>query len=167
MNIGDDVQADRLAHGGEHKALYAYAIEDYTWWSDELGTDFAPGAFGENLTTQGIDVTGARVGDRWRIGTTLLEVSEPRVPCFKLTIATGIPRFQQTFGKACRPGAYLRIIEAGELTVNDSVDIDTTAQPITVGDIAAIFHHNHADAHRLIDVPGLSEPWRRWARERS
>lgn len=166
VHIGGDVQADTVAHGGEHKAIYAYAREDADWWEAEVGDPFENGAFGENLTTEGIDVSGARIGDRWRIGTAVLEVSEPRVPCFKLTIRTGIPRFQQTFGKADRPGAYLRIVEAGELTVGDGVEIEPTDRPtITVAEIASIYHRDRESAGRLLDVEALSPPWKRWAGE--
>src|SRR5262245_36733341 len=79
VNLAGDVQADRAAHGGPDKAIYAYAVEDYRWWESELGRSLEPGEFGENLTTQGIDVTNALVGERWEVGSTVLEVSEPRV----------------------------------------------------------------------------------------
>ena len=80
MNLDGDDQADRKAHGGVDKAIYAYAIEDLRWWESELGRSLPVGQFGENLTTEGIDVNGALVGERWEVGTTLLEVAEPRVP---------------------------------------------------------------------------------------
>lgn len=166
VHIGNDVQSDTDAHGGEHKAVYAYAAEDAEWWSGELGREIPPGFFGENLTTRGIDVTRAQVGDRWSVGTTVLEVSEPRVPCFKLGIASGIPRFQQTFSRADRPGAYLRIVEPGELTVGDGIAIDPTNEPtITVGQIALTYHRDHGAARQFAEIPRLSEPWKRWARD--
>ncbi|GAF99179.1 unnamed protein product, partial [marine sediment metagenome] len=86
-SLEGDVQVDRRVHGGEHKAVYAYALEDYAWWANELGRPLEAGSFGENLTTSGLNVSGAMVGERWRIGTVLLEVSQPRSPCFKLGIA--------------------------------------------------------------------------------
>lgn len=165
VHIGDDVQADTAAHGGYDKAIYAYAEEDYEWWAAELGRDLEPAFFGENLTTRGIDVSGANVGDRWMVGSTVLEVSEPRVPCFKLGIRTGISRFQQAFAKADRPGTYLRIIEPGELVVGDRITVQPTVDStITVAEVAVIYHRNHEAASRMLDVPLLSEDWQRWAR---
>src|SRR3954464_12820071 len=84
VNLAGDDQADRKAHGGPDKALYAYAVEDASWWEQEIGRALAYGEFGENLTTEGIAVNDALVGERWQIGTIVLEVSEPRVPCWRL-----------------------------------------------------------------------------------
>ncbi len=166
VHIGADEQADTAAHGGPDKAIYAYAREDYDWWEAELDQEIEPGFFGENLTTTGIDVSGAAIGDRWSIGSTVLEVSEPRVPCFKLGIRTGIDRIQQAFAKADRPGAYLRIVTPGELTVGDAVDVEaTTEASITVAEIAVIYHRDRAGGGRLVGVPGLSEAWQRWGQE--
>src|SRR4051794_38845710 len=86
VNLDGDAQADLRVHGGPDKAVYAYAREDTAFWEDELGRELGPGAFGENLTTGGVDVTNALIGERWAIGTTVLEVCQPRFPCFKLGI---------------------------------------------------------------------------------
>ena len=83
VNLAGDDQADRQAHGGADKALYAYAVEDARWWEQEIGRALAHGEFGENLTTEGIDVNDAIVGEQWQIGSTVLEVSEPRIPCWR------------------------------------------------------------------------------------
>jgi MOSC domain-containing protein YiiM len=115
VNVDGDDQADRSVHGGPDKAVYAYASEEIRRWRDELGRDLGAAPFGENLTTAGIDVSGALVGERWRIGTTLLEVVQPRLPCFKLGLRMGDPAFVRRFAQASRPGAYLRIVEEGEL----------------------------------------------------
>lgn len=123
VNVSGDDQSDRRAHGGDRKAVYAYAREDLDWWGDRLGAALAPGTFGENLTTEGLDVTGARVGERWRIGTTLLEVTQPRLPCYKLEARMDRPGFVDEFIDGGRPGAYLRILEEGELAAGDAVRI--------------------------------------------
>ncbi len=128
------------------------------------------GLFGENLTTAGVDVSNARIGDRWMIGGAQLEVSEPRLPCYKLGIRTGIPRIQQRFTKAGRPGTYLRIIDEGDVTVGDAITVessDTTS--VTVSDIARLYHQRSGDRDpvavaALLDVPGLSDPWLAWVR---
>jgi len=120
---GDD-QADRTVHGGPDKAVYAYAIEETRIWEEELGRELGAGAFGENLTTEGVDVSGAVIGERWRVGTTLLEVVQPRFPCFKLGLKMGDPGFVRTFARGSRPGVYLRILEEGELAAGDPVSIE-------------------------------------------
>jgi MOSC domain-containing protein YiiM len=121
VNLEGDDQSDRNVHGGERKAVYAYAREDLEWWGATLGRTLAAGTFGENLTTEGIDVSGARVGERWRVGTALLEVTQPRLPCYKLEARMDRPGFITEFIDGGRPGAYLRIVEAGEAGAGDAV----------------------------------------------
>ncbi len=165
VNLDGDDQADRSVHGGPDRALYAYAAEDLEWWGDQLGTPMAAGTMGENLTTVDVDVTGAVVGERWRIGTVLLEVTAPRVPCFKLGIRMGDGRFPQHFAGAGRPGAYLRIIEHGELGAGDAIAIeDRPAHDVTVGLVAHAFHDDHSLAAKLLTAPALGAGWPEWAR---
>jgi MOSC domain-containing protein YiiM len=123
VNVAGDDQSDRLVHGGERKAVYAYAREDLDWWGDRLGQPLRSGTFGENLTLEGIDVTGARVGERWLAGTALLEVTQPRLPCYKLEARIDRPGFIAEFIDGGRPGAYLRIVEEGEVGAGDAVRV--------------------------------------------
>ncbi|HEY8731436.1 MAG TPA: MOSC domain-containing protein [Candidatus Limnocylindria bacterium] len=123
VNLAGDDQSDRRVHGGDRKAVYAYAREDMDWWAERLGQPLASGTFGENLTTEGLDLTGARVGERLRIGTTLLEVTQPRLPCYKLEARMDRPGFIAEFIDGGRPGAYLRIVEEGEIGAGDAVRI--------------------------------------------
>ncbi len=123
VNVDGDTQADRSVHGGPDKAVYAYAVEEIRDWEADLGRGLDGAPFGENLTTEGIDVSGALVGQRWRIGTTLLEVAQPRLPCFKLAIRMDDPTFVRRFAQASRPGAYLRIIEEGTLQAGDEIAV--------------------------------------------
>jgi MOSC domain-containing protein YiiM len=123
VNLEGDDQADRSVHGGPDQAVYAYASEDIAFWSDVTGLDLDAGAFGENLTTAGIDVSGARIGERWRIGTVELRVTGPRIPCFKLEARIGVRGFQKQFLHAGRPGAYFAIAEEGELRAGDAVEV--------------------------------------------
>jgi len=163
--VGDD-QADRRAHGGSERALYAYAAEDLEWWSEELGTEVLPGSMGENLTVRGIDVTNARVGERWRAGSVLVEVSSPRIPCFKLGIRMVDGRFPQRFAKAGRPGAYLRIVEHGEVGAGDEVAVvHRPSHRVTVGLVAAAYHDDRSLASSLLEAPELASGWRTWAQE--
>src|SRR5919112_3067033 len=106
VNVAGDDQADRRVHGGPDKVVYAYASEDTAWWEAELGRELGPGAFGENLTVAGVDVSGAVIGERWRIGTVELEVCQPRFPCFKLGIRFEDATMVRRFAQAERPGAY-------------------------------------------------------------
>ena len=135
VNLAGDDQADRRAHGGPDKAVYAYAVEDLRWWAQEIGRPLAYGEFGENLTTEGIDVNGALVGERWAIGTTVLEVSEPRVPCWRLGVRMNDKLFPRRFTEALRPGTYLRIIVEGEVGAGDEIQVverpDTTSPSAT------------------------------------
>jgi MOSC domain-containing protein YiiM len=164
VNVEGDEQGSKEAHGGVDKALYAYAAEDLAWWSGQLGRDVGPGSFGENLTVRGLDVSAAEVGERWRAGTTLLEVSQPRTPCFKLGIRMGSQRFPRRFAAAGRPGAYLRILAEGEVAAGDPVEVvHRPGHGLTVAEVARVYHADHAGAARLLEVPELAEDWRQWA----
>ena len=122
-NLEGDEQADKANHGGHDQAVYAYASEDAGFWTDVVGRELPPASFGENLTLAGVDVSGARIGERWRIGSAELRVAGPRVPCFKLEARVGVPGFQRAFLHAGRPGAYLAIVQEGELQAGDAVEI--------------------------------------------
>jgi MOSC domain-containing protein YiiM len=124
VNFSGDDQADRTVHGGPDKAVYAYAREDYDFWQDELGIAVPAGTFGENLTVEGLDLTHAMLGDRWRVGSTLLEVAQPRLPCYKLGIRMDDVRFPKRFQAAGRMGAYLRVIEEGDVGAGDAIEIE-------------------------------------------
>ncbi len=127
LGLEGDLVGDRRVHGGTDKAVYAYALEDVTWWEEQLDRELGPGFFGENLTLRGVEVSGAHIGDRWRIGSTLLEISEPRHPCWKLATRVGEPRFIKRFEQAGRPGAYLRVLGEGEVRAGDSVEVEEAA----------------------------------------
>jgi MOSC domain-containing protein YiiM len=164
VNVDGDDQGDREVHGGVDKALYCYAAEDYRWWEAELGQELAPGTFGDNLTVRGIDVSGAEVGERWRVGGTLLEVAQPRIPCFKLGIRMGSQRFPRRFAAARRPGAYLRILAEGEVAAGDPVEVvHRPGHGLTVAEVSRIYFDDHGAAARLLQVPELAGTWRRWA----
>jgi len=165
VNLEGDDQADREVHGGPAKAVYSYAIEDIRWWEEELGRTLELSAFGENLTTSGIDVSGAVIGERWEIGTALLEVSEPRAPCWKLGVKMEDDAFPRKFTKAQRPGAYLRIVREGVLAAGDAIRvIDRPGHGIRASDVFRIYTHERKNARLLLDVPELSKDWKEWAR---
>lgn len=146
VNVAGDDQADRRIHGGTHKAVYAYGLEDYWWWSDQLGVELGPGTFGENLTVESVDVSGAWVGERWRIGSCVLEVSEPRMPCFKLGIRMGTAAFVDLFEVVGRFGTYLRVVEEGSITAGDAIDLVSRPDAqLTVGELAESRHTEDVD----------------------
>ena len=154
-NVDGDTQANPEVHGGVDKAVYAYAAEDYEWWGAELGGELGPGTFGDNLTLRGIDVSGAVVGERWRVGGTLLEVSGPRAPCFKLGIRMGSQLFPRRFAAARRPGAYLRILAEGDVAAGDPGEVGhRPGHGLTVAEVSRISHDDPSE---------LAGTWRRWA----
>lgn len=166
VNLDGDDQADRQAHGGPDKALYAYAIEDARWWEAELGRALETAEFGQNLTTEGVDVNGARVGERWAIGSGVFEISEPRVPCWRLGVRMNDPAFVRRFTEAQRPGAYLRIVGEGDVGAGDAIEVvSRPAHDLTVRDVFRIYTRDREECGRLLEVPQMSEAWRRWAKD--
>jgi MOSC domain-containing protein YiiM len=164
VNVVGDQQADRRVHGGPDKAVYAYAREDYAWWERQLGRPLDPGTFGENLTTEGIEVTGALVGEQWRVGSVALQVTSPRVPCWKLGVRMGDPGFPRWFAAAGRPGAYLAILEEGEAGAGDRIQVlHRPGHRVTVGMVAASYHRDHRLAASILAAPELPAAWRQWA----
>jgi MOSC domain-containing protein YiiM len=168
VNFDGDDQADRRVHGGPDKAVYAYAIEDYDWWTAELATDVGVATFGENLTTRGIDLSQCVIGQRWHVGTAVLEVAQPREPCFKLGMRMGDAHFVEQFDESGRSGAYLRIVVAGDVGAGDDIVIeDAPAHGLRISDLVhASFHSPVALFERIASVSDVPEGWRQLARRR-
>ena len=167
VNIDGDDQADRRVHGGADRALYAYASEDYRWWEAQLERDLPPGTFGENLTTAGIDVNASLVGERWRVGDDLeLEVSTPRVPCFKLAARMGDPAFVKRFAEALRPGPYLRIAREGTVAAGDAIVVShRPGHGIRIVDVAQIYLFERERLGELLAAPELGAGWIAWIKD--
>ena len=164
VNLAGDDQADRSVHGGPDKAIYSYAIEDTHWWERELGRKLEFGQFGENLTIEGMDLTSALVGERWAVGSAVLEVSEPRMPCWKLGVRMENPQFLRQFTEAGRPGMYFRILVEGELGAGDGIEVvERPDHDVSVGDMFRIFTRDRGEAERFLAVPQMSASWKRWA----
>lgn len=161
--VGDQV-ADTKHHGGIHRAVYAFAQEDLDVWTERLGDTVAPGTFGENLTTSGIDVNGALLGERWRIGTVLLEVVDIRIPCRVFKNWMGLRGFDDTawvrrFTEEGRPGACFRVLEEGSLRAGDPISVEH--RPGHDVDISMMFRALTTDRSllpRLLEIEGLA-PW--------
>ena len=166
VNLAGDDQADRRVHGGETKAVYTYATEDYAWWAEQLGDELRPGTFGENLTLTGVDPAALAVGERWRAGTAVLRVTEPRFPCFKLGIRMGDAAFVDRFGAARRSGSYFAIERAGMVGAGDAMErIETPDDRYTIGEFVAAYEDGDPAAlMRVAEHPLMSDSWREWAR---
>ncbi|UGQ14718.1 MOSC domain-containing protein [Yinghuangia sp. ASG 101] len=163
---GDDV-CDRRHHGGPDQAVYAFAWEDLTTWSDRIERTIEPGIFGENLTTVGVDVTGAVIGEHWRVGGALLEVSTPRIPCRTFAGFLGERGWIRRFTREARPGAYLRVLEPGEVRAGDAVEI--VHRPGHGVDIGTVFRALTTAPEllpKLLDVEALPDKAREKARRR-
>jgi MOSC domain-containing protein YiiM len=165
VNLVGDAQADLTVHGGPDKALYAYRTEDYRAWREELGRELPWGMFGENLTVEGVPPDDeVSVGDRLRIGTAELVVTQPRLPCFKLGLRFGDAQMVKRFQAARRWGFYLRIERPGVVAAGDPVEL-LSRHPacLSVSEIARLGTRDRGDAaglRRALAVDALVEDWR-------
>jgi MOSC domain-containing protein YiiM len=164
VNVIGDEQADRRVHGGPSKAVYAYSDDDYRWWTQVLRRELRPGTFGENLTTAGLDLTQAVVGERWRVGGATLRVTEPRLPCFKLGLRMSDVDFPARFTDAHRPGTYLAIEREGDVgSGDDIVVLERPDHGLSVGAVVDAYHGDPVCLAYMIDNPHLSPEWLHWA----
>lgn len=166
MNLDGDGQADLTAHGGIYKAAYVYSIENYDYWKQELGrTDFAFGQFGENFTVEGMSEDEIHVGDVFRVGGALVEVTQPRVPCYKLGIRMGLSQFVKMFLASCRVGFYLRVLEEGEVGAGDVFDrVRTDPERMSAREICRLLYfdpENLRGTKKALRIRALSPGWRR------
>ncbi|WP_375430726.1 MOSC domain-containing protein [uncultured Friedmanniella sp.] len=167
-NLEGDDQSDRKSHGGADKAVYAYAREDEDWWESQLGRPVPDGFFGENLTTVGLDLTHAVIGETWQVGTSVLQVTEPRTPCWKLGLRSGDPGFPRRAAASRRPGVLLRILTEGVLQAGDPVTIsDRPSHGVTAAAINRIYYGEDRFLGPIYDTPELAAHWRTWADHRT
>ena len=170
LTLEGDHQVDKRYHGGVDKAIYAYPHEHYAFWSEALSRDdLTPGHFGENFTTQGLLETDVNIGDQFRIGEILLEVTQPRIPCFKLGIVMGDPRLVKLFLQSERCGFYLRVLEEGEVRAGDSIQRTFThPERVTIQYIHHLYYkdsQNKPEIQRILRIQALSKEWRKQFRE--
>jgi MOSC domain-containing protein YiiM len=150
LGLDGDVQVNRRYHGGEGQAVYAYAQEDADWWAAELDRELPPGRFGENLRTTGLDLTGALLGERWRVGTALLEVTDCRIPCANFERFWGVPQLVKRFTAHGASGAYLRVLETGEIGAGDTVEV--VSRPDHAVTTGLAFRAYTTQKHRLPEL---------------
>ncbi|MDQ6606298.1 MAG: MOSC domain-containing protein [Actinomycetota bacterium] len=168
VNLHGDDQADRTVHGGPDKAIYAYAAEDTEWWEAELQRPLGAGAFGENLTVSGLPVSEAVIGEQWEVGTALLQVAQPRLPCFKLGLRMGDPRFLKRFAQAARPGAYHRVLREGEIAAGDRIEVVSRPAPgVTSALVSRALLGERELLATALAAPELPTDLRAWMQERA
>ena len=166
-NIDGDGQGDLRVHGGTYKAVYGYPFEHYAHWQQELQRDdFTYGQFGENLTVEGLSEDAVHIGDVFQIGSTVkLQITQPRVPCFKLAYKMGLPEFAKQFLESRRVGFYFRVLEEGEITTGDAITcIEVAPEPMSVTEILNLRYFdtdNHEKIARARKLPALSPSWKR------
>jgi MOSC domain-containing protein YiiM len=171
LNLHGDAQADLSVHGGVHKAVYGYPVEHYDYWRAELpDTDFAWGMFGENFTTEGMLEEHLMIGERFRIGTAEVRVTEPRLPCYKLGIRFGRADMVRRFLTSRRTGFYFAVRQAGMVESGDEFErVHRPVDGITVADLTRVFAFDHDDLptmHRIVEIEDLSDGWRDHFREK-
>lgn len=164
LNLEGDRQADLAVHGGPDKAVYAYASEHLPAWRAELDRlDVGPAFFGENLSTEGVTEGEVAIGDVWAWGDALLEVAQPRWPCFKLTMRSGVPDMAARFRRSARTGWYLRVLRGGEVPVAGPITVTERHRAgVTVLDAhrAALPGASAEEVERVLAVPALALEWR-------
>jgi MOSC domain-containing protein YiiM len=170
LNLDGDRQADLTVHGGAEKAVYGYPAEHYAFWREQLGEELPWGAFGENLTTTGLDEATLRIGDRLRVGEAELVVTQPRLPCFKLNLRFKRPEMVRRFLASQRTGFYFAVAKEGIVTAGDAIVI-LARDPggVSVADITRIYafdKNDHATMRRIVAAPALAEGWRSYFAER-
>jgi ferredoxin-NADP reductase/MOSC domain-containing protein YiiM/ferredoxin len=164
LNIDGDGQGDLQGHGGPNRAVFVYQIESYRYWQQLLDRDdFSYGQFGENLTVAGLADDEVFIGDRFRIGSTLLEVSQPRVTCYRVGLRMDEPRMPSLLVAHRRPGFYCRVLQEGDVGAGDTIErVAHSPESMTVADIDGLLYlagHAHRDLVRALRIPALSEGW--------
>src|SRR5271165_6227520 len=164
LDIEGDAQADLAGHGGEHRAVFVYQMDSYHYWERFLGrNDFVFGQFGENFTVEGLLDNEVCIGDRYRIGGAIFEVSQPRVTCYRVGIRMNEPRMAALLVAHHRPGFYFRVLQEGEVGAGDDiVKITDGPERISVADVDALLYlpgHSREQLERALRIPALSKGW--------
>ena len=165
LNLDGDGQGDLAGHGGEQRAVFAYQIESYRYWQDQLKrTDFVHGQFGENFTIEGLPDDAVCIGDRYQIGSALFEITQPRVTCYRIGIRMNEPRMPALLTSSGRPGFYFRVLQEGEVGAGDEiVKVGETNERMTVAEINALLYspnHPRDRLERALRIVALSPGWR-------
>lgn len=165
LNIDGDGQGDLASHGGEHRAVLVYQIASYQYWQERLGRgEFTSGQFGENLTVEGLSDSEVCIGDRYRIGSAVFEVTQPRVTCYRVGIRMNEPQMAALLVAHGKPGFYLRVLEEGEVEAGDEIlRIAAATERMTVAEVNALLYmpgHPRGQLEQALRIPALSAGWR-------
>ena len=165
LNVDGDAQGDRESHGGEHRAVLVYQLDSYRYWEQQLNrTGFTFGQFGENFTVEGLPDKDVCIGDRYRIGGALFEVTQPRVTCYRVGIRLGEPRMPALLVSHGKPGFYFRVLEEGEVEAGDEIfKVLAGPEGMSVSEISGLLYlpgHPHHNLERALRIPALSAGWR-------
>jgi MOSC domain-containing protein YiiM len=164
-----DRQSDLTVHGGPSKAIYAYAFEHYAYWAKELNREIAFGHFGENLTTEGLLESDAQIGDHYRVGSAVLKVTQPRMPCYKLGIRFDLPTMVKLFWKSGFSGLYFGVVEEGDIAAGDAIELlERPGASVTIDDVVRAYKGETADPSlldRVLAAP-ISGSWKQEILER-
>jgi MOSC domain-containing protein YiiM len=168
-NIVGDRQADLSVHGGPSKAIYAYAFEHYPYWTETLKRELTPGHFGENLTTEGLLESEVSIGDEYRVGTALLKVTQPRMPCAKLALRFDLPTMVKLFWKSGFSGLYFGVVEEGDIAAGDPIElVQRMPDSVSIADVVRTYKGETTDAallDRVLASP-ISGSWKQEILER-
>ena len=166
---GDEV-GDKENHGGPDKAVCAYPFEHYPYWAERLGRELPEAAFGENFTTQGLIEQELRIGDVFRAGDAVVQVSQPRSPCYKIAARHGIKQLTAWVRQTRRTGFYLRVLEPGDVAAGDRLElVERPPHEITVDEVNRVAFHDEEDldgVRAVLEARELTESWRAWFTER-
>src|SRR3954454_4147205 len=170
LNLTGDAQGDLAGHGGEQRAVFVCQIESHRYWQEQLGrSDLVPGQFGENFTVEGLADDAVCIGDRYRIGGALFEVTQPRVTCYRLGIRMDEPGMAALVVAHHRPGFYLRVLEEGEVGAGDAIErVERGPEAMSVAEIDGLLYlpgHAPRDLQRALRIPALSPGWQGSFRE--
>ena len=150
LGMQDDFVCDQKHHGGPDQAVYVYGAADYAWWAEELGRELQPGTFGENLTISELESARFNIGDRLHIGSVILEVTAPRIPCSTLAARMGDPRFVRQYRNAARPGLYCRVLQEGTVRAGDEVRAERwEGETVSALEVFLDYYNREKDEARL------------------
>jgi MOSC domain-containing protein YiiM len=160
LGLDGDESSDKAHHGGFDQALYAYAREDLDWWTEQLGRELRGGIFGENITTAGIDISSALIGETWRLGTATVQITAPRIPCVTFQSWLDEPRWVKRFAAAGKPGAYLRVLAEGTVAAGDDLTVlSRSDQAVTVTESMRAYYGDREIMARLLAIEGRGWKW--------
>jgi MOSC domain-containing protein YiiM len=160
LGLDGDTVADKVNHGGTEQAVYAYSREDLDWWTEQLGRELRNGMFGENLTTAGIDVSSSLIGETWRVGQVVLQVTSPRIPCNTFKSWLDEPHWVKRYAAAGRPGAYLRVLTPGVIADGDELEVlSRPSVAVTVAESMLAYYGDQDLMRKILEVAGRGAKW--------